>query len=302
MTKLYRIVKYAFQNLGRNLWLTVMTIVVLTVMLLSVNVLISLNVIANSVTASLEERVDVAVYLAPDATDDEVRSVREYLVGLPQSASVQTVLPDEALAEFRLRHQDDAAVLAALDEVGENPLGTTLIVRARALDQYPAILAALDHPAYRTFITEKNYEDYGTLVARIQGVKDKIQTFGITLLSVFAVIALVITVNAVRVAIFTHRDEIGIMKLVGASGMFIRGPYLVESFLLSMIALALSAAAIGAAIYAGSPYLSQFLGTDPGLLRFFGANALVIVAAELGALAVLTTIASSYAVGRYMKV
>jgi cell division transport system permease protein len=115
-------------------------------------------------------------------------------------------------------------------------------------------------------------------------------------------LAIVITVNAVRVAIFTHKEEIGIMKLVGAGNSFIRGPYILESLLLSVLASVLAAAAVGGAIYAGSPYLAHFLGADPGLITFFRTNIAFIVVGELGALAVLTALASTYAVGRYMKV
>ncbi len=302
MTKFLRIVKFALQNLGRNLWLTIMTVIVLSVTLFSVNVLLSLNVLANAVSSSLENRIDVSVYVKPTATEEEKTSLRSYLAGLPQTAEVRTIEPDEALATFRARHAGDAQVLKALDEVGGNPLGATYVVRARSLDQYPAIIASLDHPAYRGLITEKNFDDYTVLIDRVNNVKTKIQQFGIALLAIFAIIAMIIMVNAVRVAIFTHKEEIAIMKLVGGSGMFIRGPYLVESALMSLIALIISTAALAGMICAGTPYLANFLGTDPGLLGFFSRNALVIIVSEFVSLAVLTGIASTYAVGRYMKV
>jgi cell division transport system permease protein len=279
-----------------------MTVVVLTVTLFSVNVLLSLNVLARAVAQSLENRIDVSVYIKPAATDDEKNSLRSYLASLPQVAEVKTVSPDEAMATFRIRHKDDPEVLKALDEVGDNPLGTTYVVRAKTLDQYPAIITALDHPAYRDLITEKNFEDYTALIARIQSMQGKIAQVGIALLALFAILAMVIMVNVVRVAIFTHKEEIAIMKLVGASGMFIRGPYLVESALLSFMALVLASAGLAAAVYFGSPYLSGFLGVDPALAPFFVTNAAVIVVSEFVSLVALTGIASTYAVGRYMKV
>lgn len=302
MTKFLRIVKFALQNLGRNLWLTIMTVIVLTVTLFSVNILLSLNVLAGAVSSSLEDRIDVSVYVKSTATDDEKDGLRSYLVGLPQTLEVKTIEPDEALATFRARHQNDAEVLKALDEVGGNPLGATYVVRAKSLDQYPAIIVALDHPAYRDLISEKNFDDYSALISRVENIKTKIQQFGVALLAFFAIIAMVIMVNAVRVAIFTHKEEIAIMKLVGGSGMFIRGPYLVESAIMSLIALIISTAGLAGLIFAGTPYLAHFLGTDPGLLTFFGRNAAVIIISEFASLAVLTGIASTYAVGRYMKV
>jgi len=302
MTKLFRIIKFAWQSLGRNLWLTIMTVVVLTVTLFSVNVLLSLNVITQAVAQTLENRIDVSVYVKSSSTDEEKNSLRSYLVGLPQVADVKTVSPDEALAAFRERHKNDTQVIKALDEVGDNPLGVTYVVTARALDQYPAIITALDHPAYRDLITEKNFDDYSALIARVQNLRNRIGQFGIALLAVFAALAMIIMVNVVRVAIFTHKEEIAIMKLVGASGMFIRGPYLVESALLSFLALILASGGLAAAIWFGSPYLSSFLGTDPGLISFFVKNSVVIAVSEFVALVVLTGVASAYAVGRYMKV
>jgi len=302
VTKFIRIIKFAWQNLGRNLWLTIMTVVVLSVTLFSVNVLLSLNVVTGAVAKSLENRIDVSVYVKAGATDDEKNSLRSYLVGLPQTADVKTVSPEDALAAFRVRHANDPEVLKALDEVGENPLGATYIVTAKSLDQYPAIIAALDHPAYRDLITEKNFEDYSTLIAKVRDIRDRASGFGIALLAVFALLAMIIMVNVVRVAIFTHKEEIGIMKLVGANGSFIRGPYLIESVILSFLALVISSAGIAAAAYFGSPYLASFLGTDPGVVSFFVGNAALIAGAEFAALVALTGIASSYAVGRYMKV
>ena len=279
-----------------------MTVVVLTVTLFSVNVLLSLNVVTQAVAQTLENRIDVSVYVKAGATDEEKNSLRSYLAGLPQVADVKTIGSDEALAAFRARHKNETEVIKALDEVGDNPLGVTYVVTAKSLDQYPAIITALDHPAYSGLITEKNFEDYSALIGRVQDIRNRIGQFGIALLAIFAALAMVIMVNVVRVAIFTHKEEIAIMKLVGASGMFIRGPYLVESALLSFLALILASAGLAAAIWFGNPYLSSFLGTDPGLLPFFVKNSIVIAAAEFVSLAALTGLASTYAVGRYMKV
>ncbi len=304
MTRFFRIVKFAWQSLGRNLWLTIMTVVVLSATLFSVNVLLSLNVVTGAVAKSLENHINVSVYVKADATDEQKNSLRSYLVGLPQTADVKTVSPDDALAAFRARHADEPKVLKALDEVGDNPLGATYVVTARSLDQYPAIISALDHPAYRDLIdrTEKDFQDYSTLIARVQEIRDRASGFGIALLAIFAALAMIIMVNVVRVAIFTHKEEIGIMKLVGAGGSFIRGPYLVESVILSFLALVIASAGVAAGVYFGAPYLNAFLGTDAGLAAFFVGNVALIAATEFASLVLLTGIASTYAVGRYMKV
>jgi cell division transport system permease protein len=304
MTKFLRIVKFAWQNLGRNLWLTIMTVIVLSVTLFSVDILISLNVVTGAVAKSLANRIDVSVYVKAGVTDDETNSLRSYLVSLPQVADVKTVSPADALAAFRARHADEPDVLKALDEVGDNPLGATLIVTAKSLDQYTAIIAALNHPAYSGLIdrTENDFEDYSTLISKVQDIRDRASGFGIALLIVFAFMAMVIMVNVVRVAIFTHKEEIGIMKLVGAGSSFIRGPYMIESVILSFLSLVIASAGLAAAVYFGSPYLVSFLGTDPGLITFFVDNAALVAVSEFAALVVLTGAASSYAVGRYMKV
>ncbi len=302
MAKFLRVFKFAFQNIGRNLWLSIMTVVVLTVTLFSVNILLSLNVTAAALSAAFEDKIDVAVYLVPNATDDQVTAVRSYWAGLPQVASVTSITPEEALAKFKERHKDDADVLKALDEVGENPLGTTLIVRAKSLDQYQIILTALEHPAYKDLLAEKNFEDYRALVDRVENMKTRARDVGAALLLVFALIAVIIMVNSVRVAIFTHRDEIGIMKLVGASGMFIRLPFVIESLFISLFALIVSSGIVVAALYFGGAALTRFLGIDPGLVGFFTKNAVILAIGEYGSIAALTSLASVYAVGRYMRV
>lgn len=302
-TEIFRIIKFGLQNFARNFWLSVATVSVLVLTLVSVNILLALNVLGKVAMSEVKSKVDVSVHFKPEVEDSRVQTVKIALLSLPEVQDVEEITPEEAMAQFSEEHADDPEVVESLGEVGENPFGSTLVIRARDIGDYPKILATLDDPAFAPLIESKDEGDREAMIARVETISDKITLFGLSVSAVFAFLTLLIVFNTIRVSIYTRREEIGIMRLVGASDNFIRGPFYVEALLWSLCAMAICLAVVLPAAVIGQPHLQNFFGTDTAdLAGFYRANFIAVFGSQLAAVALLAVVTTKMATAKYLKI
>ncbi|TAK05605.1 ABC transporter permease [Patescibacteria group bacterium] len=298
----FRVIKASLQDFVRNFWLSVVTTSILALALISVNILLVLNILAGVALDAVSQRISVSVYLKPTAGEEVVAAMKSSLLAQPSVMEVTVTSADEALRKLQERHPDNEAIQNAVSELGKNPLGPSLAVKARSTNDYPAILASLEHPSYAPYIQEKNFDDHRDLIARIRRISEKVERTAISVSALFAIISLLIVWNSIRITIYTHREEIGIMRLVGASAWFIRMPYIIEALLYSLLGTLIAAAVIFPLSGAVGPSIRNFFdGTQFDLLGFFEREGWRIFGIEFLVAAALTTITSGIAVGRYLK-
>src|SRR3989339_399848 len=299
----YRITKFAFQNFWRNFWLSVITITMLVMTLITVNILLVLNYVTDQAIRSVEDRIEVSVYFQQETKQETVDSAVSYLRGLSQVRDVVTISSEDALKRFIEQHKDSPVVLDSLNELGGNPFGATLIVKAKEAQDFNQILDALENPQFRDSIREKDFSNYTQIIERIQGTTERIRFFGFVIMGVFLAIAILIVFNTVRIGIFIHREEIGIMRLVGASNWFIKAPFLLEMILLSLIAVGLTAIIVYPAVAFIEPQLSVYFGAESaGLVDYFAQNGLMIFGGQFLALILVTLFSTGLAMRKYLKV
>jgi len=300
---IYRVFKFAFQNFWRNIWLSVITVSMLVLTLLTVNVLVVLNVVTSTAIETVESKIDVSVYFQPDTSDDIIQGAQGYLRSLDQVIDAQLITADQALERFQERHLDEADILRSLEEVDGNPFGSSLIVKARSSKDFNFILESLENPQYRDYIEKKEFDDYEEIITNINNITDKVRWFGFALSGIFMLIAILIVFNTVRVAIFIHREEISIMRLVGASSTFIRSPFLVEAVLFSLLATLITIIITYPVLGVLEPRFDAFFGTtSTGLLDYYNINLLMIFGAQFIGIAFINILASSIAMRKYLKI
>ena len=283
--------------------MSIITISMLVLTLLTVNILLVLNRVTDQTIKFVENRIEVSVYFNNDANPTLVNNALTYLRSLSQVKDVQEIVPEEALAQFKKRHVADPAILASLDELGKNPFGPTLVIKANSAKDFDLIIDALNNPQFRDGIREKDFSDYQEIVGKIRATTSQIRTAGIILSGIFFLIALLIIFNTVRVAIYIHREEIGIMRLVGASSGFIRAPFLIETIFVSLISVLIVVAIVYPTLAFIDPQLSQYFGAESiGVVSYFEQNGLVIFGAQFLALLVVTMVSTTLAMGKYLKV
>ncbi|MDD5109602.1 MAG: permease-like cell division protein FtsX [Patescibacteria group bacterium] len=300
---LYRIVRFAWQGFWRNFWLSVATVSIIVLASLTVNTLLALNVVADSAVKSLQQKIDISIYFDPGADEATVLEVQDYLAKLSQVASVRYISPAVALQELRLRHSDDAMILQALEDLGENPLGATLIVTAHQPEDYPEIAKILDRSPYKGLVTEENFSTHRATIDEIIAIASRVNRTGLAISLFFVVIAILIAFNTIRVTIYTHREEIAIMKLVGASNAIITAPFVVEGVLYALIASVITAVVTLIGINGIQPQLQNFFtGTPLNLAQYFTENFFTIFGLQLVGITLLNVVASTIAIRRYLKV
>ncbi len=302
MTMAWRIFVASWKHFARNLWIGIATVFVFTIALLSVNVLLGVNAVIEEVVTLLEQKVDVTVTFNSDAPEALLSQARFYVVSLPQTAEARLITPAEALEAFKDRNKNNPKILEALNELAANPLGAQLVIKAKHPEDYPFLLEAIRNPQYAPFIRSSSFDDHREAIAKIQDAGAQIRLFASALVAIFAFFGLLAAFNAIRVAIYTQREEIAIMRLVGASASYIKLPFVLEGIWMALLSAFLTAVGVWSVVKLLEPrLLTVFDGRDPGLSAFFIHNGFQLVAFQLGGLLVLSALVSWMAVGRYIR-
>lgn len=297
---LWRVFKLAVQNTFRNFWLSVITVSMYILTLATINVVIFVNLFAGSITQDIEEKVEVTAYFSVETSLEIAQAARGYIAGFPQVRVAEIVTADEAYEEFLAASEGDESVLLALDEIGDNPFGHALVITANEVADFPFILETLGSSQYAAYIDETDEENNQALIENITNFSQGIQYAGLALAVFFGLVTFLILFNTIRMAIYVHREEIGIMKLVGASDAFVRAPFLIEGFLYSTFACLVFFIALSALLRSGVTLPSWFGDTDAiDLLRSdFSRLMLIEFCAAIG----VAFLATWTAMTRHLKV
>lgn len=298
-----RVLKFAVQDFWRNIWLSLVTVSILVLALLSVNVLIFMNVMADEVVSSVQEKIDVSIYFKETVTQAEIDNLSGKINELEGVREVNFVSKEDALEKFKEKHKDNPKIQETLQEIGANPLTDSLIVKATSTEYYDSILSFIENPEYSALIQDKDFTDHRLIISRINDVTNKVEKFGITMSIIFGIIAILIVYNAIRVIIYTHKEEIGVMRLVGATNWFIRTPFLVESVIYAVLAVVCAVGVLFPILGLIQPYFNNLLA-DYGfdLVSYFNSHFLLIFGLELVSVIGLTVISSGFAISKYLRV
>jgi cell division transport system permease protein len=300
-----RVARYGLIGFVRNGFISLAAILILTVTLLTIATLMIGGAALSSVLKDLTDKVDVTVYLAPSATQDQVDALTSDLKALPQVAGVTYISQDEALAQFQQRHQNDQLVMQALQELGENPLGASLQVRAKETAQYEAIAQFLgtqqkNNTAEGQAIDTVNFFQNKTAIDRLTNVIETSRELGTGLAIVLAVASVLIAFNTIRLAIYTARDEISVMNLVGASPWFVRGPFMIAGVLYGVVSGLFVMLLLYPITLSLGPGSQQFLGSF-NVYTYYIDHFPVLFLILIGSGVALGALSSFLAVRRYLR-
>lgn len=239
-TSFRRIVRSGFLNFWRNAVVSLSAIFVMTVALFVIGGTMLSSVFLQETLRSIQDKVDINVYFSPTARSEDILTLRTSLEKMSQVGKVEYISRDQAIEEFKKKHENDYLLQAALNELQDNPLGAILNIRAKDPSEYESIAQYLNKEKEDNqqsgLITKVNYAQHKTIITKLNSTIKAVEKFSFAILLVLIGIAIVITFNTIRIAIYSSRDEIAIMRLIGASNMFVRGPFVVEGVLCGMIA------------------------------------------------------------------
>jgi len=301
LTKLLRTIKYGLLRFWREGLLSTATVAIVFLVLVGFGGLILFNTLSNKTLSYIQDKVDISVYFKPDANEDEIIKMQKSLQQMAEVKSVEYVSKDRALEIFKERNANDKKISQALVVVDTNPFGAYLNIKARDLKDYATINAYLEKDTFKNEIDKISYTESAAMIERLKKIKTTVEQGAFIIFVFIVTIAALIIFNTIKLAIYSNRDEIGIMRLVGASNYFIRGPFLVEGILYGVLGGIMATLVIGGGIYYLSPYMKIFV-PDLNGWDYFVSNFFKFLTYEV-LFGVLLGVVSSYiAVRKYLKI
>ncbi|GMQ95512.1 MAG: permease-like cell division protein FtsX [Patescibacteria group bacterium] len=284
---------------------SVSSILVMVVALSMIGSTILIGAFMSATLQSVQDKIDINVYFTTDAPEEEILSLKESLVRLPEVKSVVYVSREQALLDFRKRHENDQLTLDALSELDENPLRAVLNVKAKEPSQYSGIAQFLEREdalflGGATIIDKVNYSDNKVVIERLTTIIGGVERMGFVVTIILVLISIFITFNTIRLVIYISREEIAVMKLVGADAKYIRGPFIVGGVIYGVIAALLTVALF----YPATSWIKNATGDFYGgidLFKYYVTNFNQIFFIILASGIALGAISSFLAVRRYLR-
>lgn len=305
--KIKRVIRSGFFNFWRNGFVSLSSVLVMVVTLFVIGSTMFLGVILKSTLQQIEDKVDINVYFVTSAKEPEILEMKDSIEALPEVLPpVVYISRDEALEAFKKRHENDEFTLQALDELGQNPLGATFNIKARDPSQYAGIANFLNSKTALSsegvsIIDKVNYYQNKEAIDRLTSIINSANRLGFILTIILIVISVLITFNTIRLVIYMSRDEISVMRLVGASTRYIRGPFFVAGaiygFVSSMLTLILF---YPITIWLGRTTEEFFVGLN--IFNYYTSNFGQIFLIIVGSGVIIGSFSSYLAVRKYLRV
>src|SRR3989344_5234794 len=304
ITELKRVIKAGVINFTRNGIISWAAVLVVTITLSVITTIILLQAVLYFSLNLIKDKVDVTIYFNVGAPPERIMLLKDSLLKLPEVAEISYTSAEEALELFRSRHQNDYPTIQALDEIGENPLGAYLNVKAKEISQYESIANFLKSDnvlvsGSTNIIDKVNYHQNKLVIDRLSAIISGAQKLGFLITLLLIIISIIITFNTIRLTIFISKEEIGVMQLVGASKMRVRGPFMIEGAIYGIIATILTLIIFWPATAWVGRNMTGFLGInmyDYYLSNFFQIFVIILLSGIL-----LGMISSFLAIRRYLN-
>jgi len=300
-----RIIKNGFVNFGRNVWLAIAAIAMMAITLTILLFAIVANTTFNHTITDITSRIDVSVYLKDDVKPAQRDELIKDIKSLDNVKSVTYISKNDALKSYTKQNANNPELLAAISQT-DNPLPASLVVKPIDPNQLQTIKDFLDKSEIQAFQSDPtSYSgDRKAAIDKITSATHFFQQAGIVGIIVFIVISMLIIFNTIRMAIFNRRDELVIMRLLGASTAYIRGPFIVETMLYGAVAAGISLIVCWSLFRIAS---STLQASSLGLLdigyasRFFSDHLLAILTIQLLVGILIGAASSLIATRRYLK-
>ena len=301
LTNFFRVFKFGWQEFLRNVGISLGTIFIMFIALSLVAGTLFFKGISESLITTLKEKIDISVYFKPDTKEEDIFKTREKLENFPEVEEVEYVSREKALEIFKEKHKDDPQIMEALNEIGNNPLPASLNIKASSAQSYAAISNFLEKGEFKNLVDKVNYKQNKLIIEKLFSILSTVKKGGLVTNLLLILIAVVVTLNTIRLAIYAKKREIEIMKLVGATDGFVRGPFLVQGLFLGLFAGFFSFM-VFYVINLLFPSQGSLIFAELGFLNFFEKNILLFLLIQVGGGIVLGAVSSLVAVQRYLKV
>jgi cell division transport system permease protein len=301
----WRIIKTGCQNFIRNLTLAIAAMAVMLITLTIILFSVIANATFNNTIKQITDRIDISVYLKDEVTDEQRNELINDLKAIENTKSVEYVSKEEALEDYKKANQNNLDLLLAISQT-DNPLPASLRVKPDDPNKIEEIRQFLEQQEIKALQSdETSYSgDRKEAIDKITSATSFLGRAGVVGVAIFTLVSMLIIFNTIRMAIFNRRDELQIMRLLGASTSYIRGPFIVETIIYGIIAGLLSVT-ICETLFSVSA--NAFGASSLGLLDityandYFAKHFWLILTAQLAIGILIGAVSSLIATRRYLK-
>lgn len=298
---LKRTIKQSFVNLWRNGWLSIAAISVLTLSLYVVGSVFVLTMTADNVLKNIQNKINVSVYFKADVNEEKIFEIKNELEGYSEIREIEYISKEKALEDFKKNNADEPVIMQSLEEIGENPLFSSLIIKANNPDQYQSISEYISNSEFKNYVSRMNYNKNKDIISNLSSIIKKVKKIGLALAIIFGVVSILIIFNTIRITIYTYKQEIEVMRLVGSSNMFIRLPFVFEGISYGILASVFATAFLFVTIKFVNPYVSSIVVLGD-LFDFYRSKIFFIFGIQVGTGVLLGVMSSWIAIRKYLKI
>jgi cell division transport system permease protein len=290
-------------NFRRNWVMSLGAVITIYLSLLLVGISMATGFIVSEIVKSVEDKVSVQIFLKDGAATEDVEALQAWLLSDEMVDTVNYVSKEQALERFK---EEMAGSPEIVENIRENPLPASLDVTLRDPREVQMMVDKIMVNELFLKVCDRpdNPEEslkYGQqIVDRLFAFTRIVRYIGVVFVAMLAVVSLIFINNTIRLAIYSRRKEIGIMRLVGASNWFIRAPFLLEGIMQSLIGAALAILTILLIQAALLPWLRDTLPFLPVDLSGGAMLQLSLVLVVAGV--IIGLIGAGLALRRYLKV
>ncbi len=301
MITLVRILKLGWANYWRNRGLSISATLVLTLTLIIVLIFFLLNSILAATSREVRSKIDLVVTFDDEVPQERIDDLQKLLAAKSETKAVQFISKADALERF----QDLPGVSDRTKNLlspDNNPLPRSLEIKATSPDRLEAISRLLSASPWQEIVRKNSYLTNKETIQKIDRFERAVSTAGLVLSLIFIVISLIVVINTIRLAIFARREEIEIMRLVGANNVFIRSPFIVEGIMYGLVATGLAITIVWLSINQLGELINRYLAEiDVDVVRLFSDQLPLLIIVELVLGLGVTIFASLISLQRYLR-
>lgn len=295
-----RVIKLGFINFYRNGWLSFVTSLVLSLTLVIISIFVIFNVVINYTAKNLQSKIDISVYFYDSTTEEQINIIEKQLSTRPDVSEVNYISKERALEIWKDRPLDER--IKNLVTAENNPLPRSIEIISTDPEHLQNIAYFLQREEYKDLVRKVDYQENKDIIQKLNNVIVFAKRMGVILSSVFIIISILVILNTIKLNIITRKDEIEIMRLVGASNLFIRIPFFVEGVLYGILAALISLGIIALGISFLTPFINQYLGDmSINFSQFFIEHIFIIIILQLVVGILISVICSFISIQKYLK-
>ncbi|MEX1112895.1 MAG: permease-like cell division protein FtsX [Patescibacteria group bacterium] len=296
-----RLIKSAFTSFYRNGWLSVAATGIVTFSLVLVSIFALLMLLGTNVITAIQEKIDVEVFFSEDAKVADILTLKEQVEKHPNAASVEYVSKTQALEIYKGQSERNQRLVEQISEE-ENPLPASIQIKAKNPDDLDAFNPVLESDFAEPLVASRSDKENREIIQRLQRIVSFIRNVGLFISLVVLTFAVLVVFNTIRITIFSRREEIEIMRLVGASNAYIRGPFVLEGAFYGIIGTGIALLVVYLIVLAFGPALSSYLSDiNEDVPAYFRANLPLIVAVQLVTGIGVGVLSSYIAIRRHLR-